>query len=88
MPDIPQTTMGTTIPPMPDDIALYIENKRIKISKEQLKKIELEIANLIPSENEDEFNYVIRLMKAIRRSISKYPVMCYIYNRRCNTWRN
>jgi len=63
--------MGTTIPPMPDDIALYIENKRIKISKEQLKKIELEIANLIPSENEDEFNYVIRLMKAIRRSISK-----------------
>jgi len=71
MPDIPQTTMGTTIPPMPDDIALYIENKRIKISKEQLKKIELEIANLIPSENEDEFNYVIRLMKAIRRSISK-----------------
>jgi len=71
MPDIPKTTMGTTIPPMPDDIALYIENKRIKISKEQLKKIELEIANLIPSENEDEFNYVIRLMKAIRRSISK-----------------
>jgi len=71
MPDILKTTMATTIPPMPDDIALYIENKIIKISKEQLKKIELEIANLIPSENEDEFNYVIRLMKAIRRSISK-----------------
>jgi len=71
MPDIPKTTMGTTIPPMPCDIALYIENKRINSSKEQLKKIELEIAHLIPSEYEEEVNYVIRLMKAMRRSISK-----------------
>lgn len=69
MQSIPQTT--TSIQPMPDDIALYIENKRIKISKEQLKKIQDDVVSLLPSENEDEFNYIVRLMKAIKRSISK-----------------
>jgi len=54
-----------------DDVALFIENKRVRISKTQLQKIHEDVINLLPSENEDDFNYVVRLLNSIRQTISK-----------------